>query len=58
MAEMTPAQRTAATARYVLLAGALFITEALLRGSATRAAIASAIVAVGASLLVLAKRAD
>ncbi|MFK7965271.1 MAG: hypothetical protein AB8C46_15015 [Burkholderiaceae bacterium] len=58
MAEMTPAQRTAATARYVLLAGALFITEALLRGSATRAAIASAVVAAGASLLVLAKRAD
>jgi len=58
MADTTPAQRTAATARYVLLAGALFITEALLRGSATRAAIASAIVAAGASLLVLAKRAD
>lgn len=58
MAEITPAQRTASTARFVLGAGALFITEALLRGSATRAAIASAIVAAGASLLVIAKRAD
>ncbi len=58
MAETTPAQRTAVTARFVMLTGGLFITEALLRGSAMRAAIASAIVAVGASLLILAKRDD
>ncbi|MGH1361311.1 MAG: hypothetical protein ACRBC3_21325 [Burkholderiaceae bacterium] len=58
MQDHTPAQRTATTARFVLMTGGLFITEALLRGSAMRAAIASAIVAVGASLLILAKRAD
>ena len=58
MAETSPAQRTASTARFVLLAGGLFATEALLRGSAMRAALASAVVAIGASLLVFAKRAD
>ena len=58
MPDLTPAQRTASTAKFVLMAGGVFITEALLRGSAMRAAIASAIVAVGASLLILAKRAD
>jgi hypothetical protein len=58
MAELTPAQRTASTARIVLYAGALFVTEALIRGSATRAAIASAVMAAGAGLLMLAKRAD
>lgn len=58
MADISPARRTASTARIVLVAGAFFITEALLRGSATRAALASAIVAAGASLLLFAKRAD
>lgn len=58
MAETTPAQRTATTARIVMMAGCLFVTEALLRGSAMRAALASAVVAVGASLFFLAKRAD
>lgn len=58
MAELTPAQRTASTARIVLYAGALFVTEALIRGSAMRAAIASAVMAAGAGLLLLAKRAD
>ncbi len=58
MSELTPAQRTASTARAVLFAGAVFVTEALVRGSATRAAIASAVLAAGAGLLLLAKRAD
>ncbi|MEZ5738937.1 MAG: hypothetical protein R3E68_05365 [Burkholderiaceae bacterium] len=58
MTETTPAQRTASTARIVLYAGALFVAEALLRGSAMRAAIASAILAIGTGLLILAKRAD
>jgi hypothetical protein len=40
------------------MAGALFVTEALLRGSAMRAAIASAILAAGTGLLILAKRSD
>jgi hypothetical protein len=58
MSELTPAQRTASTARAVLVAGAVFVTEALVRGSAMRAAMASAVLAVGAGLLLLAKRAD
>lgn len=58
MAELTPAQRTASTARGLMYAGALFVTEALYRGSAMRAALASAIVAFGAGLLMLAKRAE
>ena len=58
MSDLTPAQRTASTAKLVLLAGALFVTEALMRGSATRAAIASAILAAGTGLLILAKRSD
>ena len=58
MPDSTPAQRTASTARFVLLAGAVFVTEALLRGSAMRAAIASAILAAGTGLLILAKRSD
>ncbi|MGB7181057.1 MAG: hypothetical protein WA888_15660 [Burkholderiaceae bacterium] len=58
MSELTPAQRTASTARIVLYTGALFVAEALYRGSAMRAAIASAILAAGAGLLLLAKRAD
>ncbi|MCP5265769.1 MAG: hypothetical protein H6934_06640 [Burkholderiaceae bacterium] len=58
MADLSPAQRTAMTARVVLAAGLLFVTEALLRGSAMRTAIAGAVLAVGASLLLAAKRAD
>ncbi|MEZ5727269.1 MAG: hypothetical protein R3E48_04190 [Burkholderiaceae bacterium] len=58
MADLSPAQRTAMTARVVLVAGLLFVTEALLRGSAMRTAIAGAVLAVGASLLLAAKRAD
>lgn len=58
MAELSPAQRTAVTARIVLTAGLLVVVEALLRGSAARVAIATALVAVGAGLLAAAKRAD
>lgn len=58
MAETTPSQRTASTARVLLAAGILFVTEALVRGSAMRAAIASAVLVAGAGLLVLAKRSD
>lgn len=58
MAQLSPAQRTASTARILLTAGLLFVIEALARGSAMRTAIASAIVAVGGGLLFAAKRSD
>lgn len=57
MAELSPAQRTASTARVVLAAGLIVVVEALLRGSAARVAIATALVAAGAGLLAAAKRA-
>src|SRR5690606_11118877 len=56
MTRLSPAQRTASTARIVLTAGALFVIEALARGSAMRTAIAGAIVAIGGGLLFAAKR--
>lgn len=58
MAQLSPAQRTAATARILLAVGALFVIEALARGSAMRTAIAAAVVAIGGSLLFAAKHSD
>ncbi|MFA7505435.1 MAG: hypothetical protein WCZ28_12105 [Burkholderiaceae bacterium] len=58
MTRLSPAQRTASTARIVLTAGVLFVIEALARGSAMRTAIAGAIVAIGGGLLIAAKRSD
>lgn len=54
---LTPSQRTAGTGRVVLTAGLLIVVEALWRGSAARIVMAMAILALGASLLVFAKRA-
>ncbi len=58
MAELSPAQRTAGTARIVLTAGILFAAEALWRGSVARTLMAVALMVFGGGLLFLAKRAD
>ncbi len=58
MSQLSPAQRTAGTARIVLTAGILFALEALWRGSVTRTLMAAALVVFGGGLLILAKRAD
>lgn len=52
----SPAQRTAGTARIVLLAGLAFALEALLRDSVGRVLVSGAVLFAGASLLVFAKR--
>ena len=58
MTNLTPAQRTAATAKILLTAGALFASEALWRGSVARTLIAGALLVFGGGLLMAAKRAD
>lgn len=58
MAQPSPAQRTAGTARIVVTAGLLFALEAAWRGSVARTLVAGAILALGAGLLFFAKRAD
>lgn len=58
MPELSPAQRTAGTARFLMAAGTLFATEAVLRGSAVRTLIAALVLAIGGGLLFAAKRAD
>lgn len=58
MAELSPAQRTAGTARIVLTAGILFAAEALWRGSVARTLMAAALLVFGGGLLIFAKRAD
>lgn len=58
MTRLSPAQRTAGTARIVLTAGALFAAEALWRGSVTRILMATALLLFGGGLLFLAKQAD
>jgi hypothetical protein len=58
MVELSPAQRTAGTARVVLFAGILFAAEALWRGSVARTLVAAALLVFGGGLLILAKRAD
>lgn len=58
MARLSPAQRTAGTARIVLTAGILFAAEALWRGSVARTVMAVALLVFGGSLLIFAKRAD
>ncbi|HLS56632.1 MAG TPA: hypothetical protein VK052_11185 [Zeimonas sp.] len=58
MAQLSPAQRTAGTARIVLTAGILFAAEALWRGSVARTLMAAALLVFGGGLLILAKRAD
>ena len=58
MPELSPAQRTAGTARSLLTAGAAVALEAMWRGSVARTLIASALLAFGGGLLFVAKRAD
>ena len=58
MAQLSPAQRTAGTARIVLAAGVLFAVEAAWRGSVARTLVAAAVLALGAGLLFFANRAD
>jgi len=58
MTRLSPAQRTAGTARIVLTAGVLFAAEALWRGSVARILMATALLLFGGGLLFLAKQAD
>ncbi len=58
MPELSPAQRTAGTARILMTAGALFAAEALFRGSVARTLFATLLLAFGGGLLFFAKRAD
>jgi hypothetical protein len=58
MYSMTPSQRTATTAKIVLLAGLLFAAEALLRGSIVRTFIASGLLMFGGGLLLAARQAE
>jgi hypothetical protein len=58
MTTLSPSQRTAGTARIVLMTGALVALEALWRGSVARTLLASLLLALGGGLLLFAKRAD
>jgi hypothetical protein len=58
MAELTPGQRTAMTARIVLTTGLIVGLQAVLSGSAAVTLIGSVVLAVGAGLLIVAKQAD
>jgi hypothetical protein len=58
MYSMTPSQRTATTAKIVLIAGILFAAEALLRGSIVRTFIASGLFMFGGGLLIAARQAE
>lgn len=58
MSEVSPAQRTAGTARLLVMAGVLFAAEAIWRGSVARTLMAAALLVFGGGLLFLAKRAD
>ena len=58
MPDLSPAQRTAGTARILMTAGALFAAEAVFRGSVARTLLATVLLAIGAGLLFFAKRAD
>jgi hypothetical protein len=58
MAELSPSQRTASTARFLLGTGSLVALEAMWQGSVARTLIASAVLAMGGTLLFFAKRAD
>jgi hypothetical protein len=58
MTPLSPAQRTAGTARIMVTTGLLFAVEAAWRGSVIRTLAAAAVLALGAGLLFFAKRAD
>ena len=56
--ELTPAQRTAMTARIVLTAGVCGALEAALHGSIARIVLSAVVLVLSGSLLAFAKRAD
>jgi len=58
MSELSPSQRTASTARFLLGTGSLVALEAMWQGSVARTLLASAVLAMGGTLLFFAKRAD
>jgi hypothetical protein len=58
MSELSPAQRTAGTARIIVTAGVVFAIEALWRGSVARTVMAGLVLVLGGGLLFLSKRAD
>ena len=58
MSELSPAARTAGTARVLMTAGMLFAAGAFWRGSVVRTLIAALVLAAGGGLLFFAKRAD
>ncbi len=58
MTQLSPAQRTAGTARFLVAAGALFAAEAIWRDSVARTLLAAALIALGGGLLFVAKKAD
>jgi hypothetical protein len=58
MSELSPAQRTAGTARILVTAGVVVAAEALWRGSVARTLMACLVLVLGGGLLFLAKRAD
>jgi hypothetical protein len=58
MTDVSPAQRTASTARIVLTAGVVFALEAIWRDSVVRTMLAVCLIALGGGLLAAAKRAD
>ena len=58
MSDLSPAQRTAGTARFLVAAGTLFAAEAIWRGSVARSLIAAALIVFGGGLLFIANRAD
>ena len=58
MSELSPAQRTAGTARIIVMAGVVFAIEALWRGSVARTVMAGLVLVLGGGLLFLSKRAD
>ncbi len=58
MHDLSPAQRTAGTARIIVTAGVMVAIEAILRGSVARTLVAAAVLILGGGLLFVAKRAD
>jgi len=57
MTDLSPAQRTAGTARFLMVAGAIAAVEAIVRGSMARIVMAAVVLALGGGLLAYAKRA-
>ena len=58
MTPLSPAERTAGTARILVTAGTLVAIEALWRGSVVRTLLGALVLAAGGGLLLFAKRAD